>query len=337
VAKILITGAVGFIGFNCALGLVEHSDHNIVALDSFVPAYPTELTEVRGKILRDKGINLITLDLSRATESELLEKLGHVDLVLHLAAFPGVRITKSQEENVYRNNSLSFANVASYASKTCTPLIYASSSSVYGDSALISACQESELGLFVGKGAYSRSKWENEQRAFKMLSSKELRSIGLRLFSVFGPFGREDMAYFKFAKAFMADEPINVFGSLNDLRDYTPIKLVVDDILQLIELFLLDAKVIEDEFFSSNSVPILNIGSGHPRSLSEIVETYEGYFGKKSVIIQQPRIAIESRKTWSDNQKRNRILGVRDSLDFEASLISFLHWLEEYRENSSNV
>ncbi len=334
VAKILVTGAAGFIGFHTSLAIGKLHKYEVMGLDSMSPAHPTALTIERTRILTNNDIQLIEIDLARIDDSELLKRIGQFDLILHLAAFPGVRVTKSQEKHVLSNNSLSFETISAYASKIDAKLVYASSSSVYGDNALISACKESELLNFAGKGSYALSKWENERKAISLLKSGDLRSIGLRLFSVYGTYGREDMAYFKFANHFLHNLPIQIFGSLNDLRDYTPVKYVVNDILEIIELFLSDSNVITEELIGEGLLPVLNIGSGNPRTLSEILGFYETYFDKKAQIIDESRLVMESLKTWSDNQKRDRILSPRNVLGLESSLAEFLQWFEGYTKNA---
>lgn len=333
VAKILVTGAAGFIGFHTSLAISRQFKYEVVGVDSMSPAHPTELTDVRLRTLKSNNIKVIEIDLAHVGYSELLQKFGKCDLILHLAAFPGVRVSKSQEPQVLKNNVLSFKTIADFANMTSAKLVYASSSSVYGDSALISACKESELKSFAGKGSYALSKWENELYAISMMKNSDLRSIGLRLFSVFGTYGREDMAYFKFANHFLHNLPIQIFGSLNDLRDYTPVKFVVDDVLEIIELFLADSNVISEGFLQDGSLPVLNIGSGNPRALSEILRFYETYFDKKIKIIDESRLVMESLKTWSNNEKRDRILSPRDEISFESSLVEFLQWFEGYSKN----
>jgi UDP-glucuronate 4-epimerase len=333
VAKILVTGAAGFIGFHTTLAISRQLEYEVVGVDSMSPAHPTELTDTRLKILKSNDIEVVKIDLAHVSYSELLREIGKCDLILHLAAFPGVRVTKSQESQVLTNNVLSFETIADFANKTSARLVYASSSSVYGDSALISASTESGLKSFVGKGSYALSKWENERHAISLMKTSDLRSIGLRLFSVFGTYGREDMAYFKFANHFLHNLPIQIFGSLNDLRDYTPVKYVVDDVLEIIELFLTESNIIAEEFLNDESLPILNIGSGNPRTLSEILRFYEFYFHKEIEIIDESRLVMESLKTWSSNDKRDRILSPRDEISFESSLAEFLHWFEGYSKN----
>jgi UDP-glucuronate 4-epimerase len=332
VAKILVTGGAGFIGFHAALAISNNSAHEVVVVDSLLPISPTELTRTRLNTLRKSEILVIEMDLKAVIGSELSNELGKFDLILHLAAFPGVRITNAQEPLVLENNLLSFETIGNYAIETSARLIYASSSSVYGDSALNSACNEAQIEIFTGKGAYAFSKWKNERRAEFWLKSGALKSIGLRLFSVYGSFGREDMAYFKFAKLMSGKKPITVFGSLNDHRDYTPISLVINDILEMVDLFLADSSVLEKEFFSPSSLPILNIGSGNPKSLQDIIVLYEDFFKRKADIVNLERLAIESRKTWSDNEKRNRILKERKNESFESSITSFLQWFEEFEK-----
>ena len=236
-SKILITGAAGFIGYHVATSLSTSSNYEIVALDSFKPANPTTLTELRARKLLDLGIKVLRLDLLEHSPKSLQNKFGSVDLIIHLAAFPGVRSSEIQKVDVLKNNIQSFEIIANYAREISSKLIYASSSSVYGDEGISGPCKEIGLKKFIGKGDYAFSKWENEQYAISLKNKNQLESIGLRFFSVFGSFGREDMAYFKFANQLLRNEPLNIYGSINDFRDYTPIEYVAKDVKYLTEFF----------------------------------------------------------------------------------------------------
>jgi UDP-glucuronate 4-epimerase len=335
-SKILITGAAGFIGYHVATSLSTSSDYEIVALDSFKPAHPTKLTDLRARKLLELDIKVLSLDLLEHSSKSLQNKFGSVDLVLHLAAFPGVRSLEIQKVDVLKNNIQSFEIIANFAREISSKLIYASSSSVYGDQGVSGPCKEIGLKEFTGKGDYAFSKWENEQYALKLKNKNQLESIGLRFFSVFGSFGREDMAYFKFANQILRNEPLNIYGSINDFRDYTPIEYVAKDVKYLTEFFLSDNKVIEKELLSKESLPILNIGSGQPKSLQDIIDLYSKQYGKKINTLNHPRQHVESLKTWSDNEKRNGMLPNRDIVSFEEALSNFIIWHNNFNQTLWN-
>ena len=336
-SKILITGAAGFIGYHVATSLSTSSNYEIVALDSFKPANPTTLTELRARKLLDLGIKVLRLDLLEHSPKSLQNKFGSVDLIIHLAAFPGVRSSEIQKVDVLKNNIQSFEIIANYAREISSKLIYASSSSVYGDEGISGPCKEIGLKKFIGKGDYAFSKWENEQYAISLKNKNQLESIGLRFFSVFGSFGREDMAYFKFANQILKNEPLNIYGSINDFRDYTPIEYVDRDVKYLTEFFLNDNKVIEKEFLSRETLPILNVGSGQPKSLQDIIDLYSQQYDEKINILIHPRQHVESLKTWSDNEKRNRILPQRDMISFEEALSNFIIWHHNFNQALRNI
>jgi UDP-glucuronate 4-epimerase len=333
VGKILLTGASGFIGYHVATLLKSNSNYDILAIDSFKPAYPTKLTEIRSQKLSELDLKVRNLDLLEHNPETLKKIFGSVDIILHLAAFPGVRTLGISNVETLKNNLKSFETISNFAREVSAKLIYASSSSVYGDQGILGPCEEIQVKKFVGKGDYALSKWENEKFAFKLLKNYQLKSIGLRFFSVFGVFGREDMAYFKFANQILRNEPLSIYGSLNDFRDYTPIDYVTHDIKCLIDLFLCDAKVIEKEFHSEGALPILNLGSGQPKSLQDIINLYTEFYGKKIDILNYPRQQVESLKTWSNNDKRNRILPSRNVVSFEGGLESFLLWHRQIQNN----
>jgi UDP-glucuronate 4-epimerase len=140
------------------------------------------------------------------------------------------------------------------------------------------------------------------------------------------------MAYFKFANQILRNEPLNIYGSINDFRDYTPIDYVAKDVNYLTEFFLNDNIAIEKEFLSKESLPILNIGSGQPKSVQDIIDLYSKQYGKKINTLNHPRQHVESLKTWSDNEKRNRMLPNRDIVSFEEALSNFIIWHNTFNQ-----
>jgi len=328
-ARILITGASGFVGFHSCIRLVNNRAIELVLIDSLRPLLPSRLTEVRHSKLREAGATLEIIDLETISPSSLLKRIGRVDIVLHLAAFPGVRLSPEQEIRVLSNNSKSFDNIVKYCQLSDARLLYASSSSIYGDQGLNGPCREADIKSFTGKGAYSLSKWENERTAIKHFDSKSLDSLGLRFFSVFGTYGRRDMAYYKFADQILKNEPLIIFDSIADKRDYTPIELVVDDVENLIKKLLTNPDYIRNSVSSYDDLPILNIGNGEPRSLGELIKVYEKYFGRLATIKNEPRRIMESKQTWSNNDKRNSLLPERSTLEFTVAIEKFAKWFEE--------
>ena len=326
VARILITGAVGFIGYHTSLRLFNNSSLDITALDSLNPMLPTHLTAIRQSLLSDIGIRNEVVNLATESPLDLLNKLGEFEIVLHLAAFPGVRLSEAQGAQVLANNNNSFENVAQYCQMTSAQLLYASSSSIYGDQGMNGPCKEASTSIFTGKGAYSKSKWENERKAIALFNSHSLESLGLRFFSVFGTHGRRDMAYYKFADQISNGLPLTIFDSLDDKRDYTPIEYIVDDIENLISNILMDNGYIRDAVYDYDRLPILNIGTGQPKSLRELISIYEKYFGIPLEIVNSPRESMESKQTWSNNEKRNSLLPQRQLLEFSDMVNKFAHW-----------
>jgi UDP-glucuronate 4-epimerase len=326
VARILITGAAGFIGYHTSLRLFSNPSLDITAIDSLNPMFPTHLTAIRQSKLKDIGIRSTIINLATETPLGLLNKIGEVEIVVHLAAFPGVRLSQAQEVQVRENNNNSFENVLEYCRIANAQFLYASSSSIYGDQGLDGPCKEISASIYSGKGAYSKSKWENERRAIELFNSNSLASLGLRFFSVFGTYGRRDMAYYKFADQISNGEPLTIFDSLNDKRDYTPIEYIVDDIEHLISKILIDSGYIRNTVCDYDNSPILNIGAGQPKSLNELISIYEKYFEKSVRIINQPRKSMESKQTWSNNDKRNFLLPSRQVLEFSDMINKFAEW-----------
>lgn len=331
--KVLVTGAVGFVGFHICTHLNKDMTLEVIGADSYSPATPTNLTAARGQLLQSAGVNVVQLDLTQSSTKELVSTFGTPDIVIHLAAHPGVRLTSIQSEFTFFNNSRSFEAIATYASVIGAKLIYASSSSVYGDNGLSGPCSESSLTKFAGKGAYASSKWANEQFALDMLQGNKLESLGLRFFSIFGNYGREDMAYFDFAKRIMRDETLKVFNSLEDKRDYTHIDIVVSDVTKIVIAILEQNNFIKNEILSIDGLAILNIGTGLPRSLKELLDLYQEFFQKIPKLDLLPRLDVESRTTWSDNSKRNRVFGIRETISFEENILSFARWAKDNYDN----
>src|SRR4030095_4542169 len=235
--KILVTGSAGFIGFHVTKKLAE-SGFEITALDSINSYYDIQLKHAR---LNELGISsaekdipwnktihsskyqllsFIRTDLSKLEQVEKLFQTSRFDVICHLAAQPGVRYSITNPAACMENNITAFFNLINIANSSKPDLfLYASSSSVYGNSTDIPFSIESDTDHPVS--FYAATKKANELLAHTYSHIHGLKTIGLRFFTVYGPWGRPDMAYFTFTEKILAGEPIQVFNNGNQERDFT--------------------------------------------------------------------------------------------------------------------
>ena len=219
--KILITGVAGFIGFHLAKKLIENG-HQISGVDNLSDYYDPNLKKLRLSILKSKNFKFFELDINNIN---LIDK--NFDLVINFAAQAGVRLPEEKKENYVHSNINGFKKVVEFCvENSIKKLIYASSSSVYDDS-LSQAFSESDSNL-KPKSIYGETKLFNEQYIDKF--SRKIESVGLRFFSVYGPYGRPDMAYFSFTESLKKGQIINLHNNGTMARDMTFIDDAVDDI-----------------------------------------------------------------------------------------------------------
>lgn len=324
--RILVTGAAGFIGFHTSLSLKDYPNVELVLVDSLKPAFQSSMTSIRTERLRNSGHIVEIINVAKSSPSELNSLLGKVDLVIHLAASPGVRVPKGDELTYFENNVLGFTNILNFSALLGIPMIFASSSSVYGDKGLAGPVSEASMDTYTGKGMYALAKWTNEEVSRIYFQNGYVKSVGLRFFSVYGKYGRPDMAYFSFTRKIMENVPIKIFGSHKLQRDFTPIKYVVDDMLFLAKKIIDGDSKILDQIFEYDGSNTLNVGAGRPVSVETLIKTIEKKLLKNAVVEIGEFIPAESKGTWSDNKKRNYFLPQRSNLDFEETIGDFVDW-----------
>jgi UDP-glucuronate 4-epimerase len=327
--RILVTGAAGFIGFHLALALKDCSDVELVLVDSLKPAFPSSMTSIRTDRLRKSGNVIEIVNIAKSSPVELNSLLGKVDLVIHLAASPGVRVPKGDELTYFDNNIVGFTNILNFSALLGIPLIYASSSSVYGDKGLDGPVSEASMDTYTGKGIYALAKWTNEEVSRIYYQNGYVKSVGLRFFSVYGKYGRPDMAYFSFTRKVLGNIPIRIFGSHKFQRDFTPISYVIDDMLFLARKILDGEDEILDRIFEYDGSNTLNIGTGRPVSVETLLKTIEKKLHKDAIVEIGEFVPEESKGTWSDNVKRNFFLPERLELDFEKTIGDFVDWYRD--------
>ena len=228
--KILITGACGFIGFHLSLRLCQ-SGYKVFGIDNF-SCTDKKLLKSRLRILKKhKSFKFYKIDLSENFEKRIKDQFY---AIIHLAAKPGVRESQKKPKIYFKNNITAFYNIIDFAKKKTSTFIYASSSSVYGNNQKKKVGSKEDRTEIKPLSFYALTKEINEKFA-KIFTDKNFRCFGLRFFSVYGDYGRSDMAYYKFPLNALNGNKIflNNFG--NDLRDFTHVSDIVNGILKLIK------------------------------------------------------------------------------------------------------
>ena len=289
--RILVTGAAGFIGFHVSKKLLDRGD-TVVGIDNLNKYYDVNLKRNRLKILTkfDKKNNkfiFFKTDISNKKEVNKVFAKNKFDRVIHLAAQAGVRYSLTNPEVYIKSNQVGFFNIIDLSYKYKVPhFIYASSSSVYGDNSKIPFSENSKTDF--PRQIYAVTKKSNELMAYSYSSLFKLKTTGLRYFTVYGPWGRPDMALFKFTKNILSKKKINVFNKGNHKRDFT----YIDDVVNLTILA-------SDKFLNLGlkKIPfrIFNIGSNEPIKL------------KKLINIIEKTLKIKSRKKMLKLQKGDMI------------------------------
>ncbi|MDR2588054.1 MAG: NAD-dependent epimerase [Spirochaetales bacterium] len=342
--KVLVTGAAGFIGFYTALRLAQRGDE-VVGLDSLNDYYEPELKYARlteagigaeaqapGKITASAKFPNYRFTRMELEEREALEKLFEAerfDAVCHLAAQAGVRYSLANPHAYAQSNLCGFLNVLEAVRKSgTTNLCYASSSSVYGLNTHQPFSTEDAVNHPVS--LYAATKKANELMAHAYSHLYAIRATGLRFFTVYGPWGRPDMAYFLFTKAVFEGKPITInnFGDMK--RDFTYIDDIVEGVVRVI-----DAPAEPDAEWnenspcpSSSSSPwrIYNIGRGKPEGLMNLVEAIEAETGKKAEKILAPIPAGDVPQTWADTQNLETRFGYTPKVDIRTGIGHFVRW-----------
>ncbi len=342
--KILITGTAGFIGFHLTKKLVEEG-HDIVGLDCINSYYDINLKYGRlselgidhNAVEYNKGIKSATFDNlvfyqikleDKESIDHLFEK-QHFDIVINLAAQAGVRYSLENPHSYIESNIVGFLNILEGCRHNKVGhLVYASSSSVYGlnENMPFSAHHPVDHPISL----YAASKKSNEMMAHSYSSLFDLPTTGLRFFTVYGPWGRPDMALFLFTKAILADEPIDIFNKGNMLRDFT----YVDDIVNGISKIKDRIPAANPNWDSKNPDPatskapyqIYNIGNNQPVKLMDFIEALEEVLGKKAKKNLMPMQLGDVPATFADVSGLVNDFGYKPDTDYHDGIRRFVEW-----------
>ncbi len=346
--KVLVTGTAGFIGFHLARKMVNQGYH-VTGLDIINDYYDVDLKFDRLKesgIDREKVVynqcvtstvsdNYQFIQLGLEDRDALFELFanGKFDVVVHLAAQAGVRYSLTHPQAYVDSNITGFLNILEACRHhPVENLIYASSSSVYGLNKNMPFSTSNNVDHPVS--LYAASKKSNELMAHTYSHLFGIPTIGLRFFTVYGPWGRPDMALFLFTKAILAGEPIEVFNHGSMERDFTYVDDIVGGIERMVGAPHPQAEewnpAIPDPSFSSAPYKIHNIGNNSPVKLTSFIEAIENALGKKTEWKMMPMQAGDVERTWADVSSLVKDYDYNPDTPVETGIQSFVDWYREY-------
>jgi UDP-glucuronate 4-epimerase len=319
--RVLITGAAGFIGMHTAIRFLKEG-WDVVGIDNLNDYYSVSLKRDRLNLIlstseeEKKEFRFYERDLNSTVWQEMATE--SFSALIHLAAQAGVRYSLENPQAYIESNILGFQSVLDFVSLTKIPrFIYASSSSVYGKSA--DQPFDEEAACVHPESYYAATKKTNELMAYAYFKTKKIRSVGLRFFTVYGPWGRPDMAPFLFVDSAFKGKEISVFNHGNQKRDFTFVNDIVEGILSSVEGFHL-----------VNGAEIFNIGNGKPTGLMDFISVIEDCTGRK---LQKQLVDAQVgdvEVTFADTKKLSSTFGYKPRITLEEGISEFVHWYKGY-------
>lgn len=343
--KILVTGAAGFIGYFLSRRLIKEG-FEVLGFDNINDYYSTDLKYGRlqelgiskgdvensrdGEIINstdfdNEHFSFVKADLSDRALMQNLFRENRFEIVINLAAQAGVRYSLDNPHAYTSSNVEGFLNILEGCrNSNIEHLIYASSSSVYGANAEIpfNTADRSDSPVSL----YAATKKANELMAFTYAHLYGIPSTGLRFFTVYGPWGRPDMAYYKFANLMCRGKPIDVYNKGKMSRDFTYIDDIVESIVRLIP------KPPSDND-NSVSTQLFNIGNGSPVNLLEFIEILEEQLGMKAEKNMMPMQPGDVERTWADVEDLYEYIDYRPQVNIGEGIGEFVKWYKEYFES----
>lgn len=333
--RILVTGAAGFIGFHLSKLLLENN-FRVVGIDNLNDYYTPKIKEDRLKILEKyKGFDFYKIDIKGKSEIDNIFENYRPDYVIHLAAQAGVRYSIENPYEYVDSNFIGFMNILEACRNfPVKHFIYASSSSVYGGNKTVPFSTKHQVDHPVS--LYAATKKANELMAHAYSSLYGIPTTGLRFFTVYGPFGRPDMAYYLFTKNILDEKPIQVFNHGKMERDFTYIDDIVGAIYKLLDIIPTANKKWDErnDDISSSFAPykIYNIGNSNPVSILYFINVLERLLGKDAVKIYKDMQPGDMIRTSADVNDLEKDIGFKPSTSIEDGLGSFIKWYKDYYE-----
>ncbi|OYW35330.1 MAG: protein CapI [Brevundimonas sp. 12-68-7] len=321
VGPVLVTGAAGFVGMHVAERLLARGER-VIGIDDFNAYYDPVLKTLRADRLgAHPGFRMVRADIADAPALAALVKDEGVHRVVHLAAQAGVRYSIENPFAYERSNLAGHLSVLEACRHGGVEhLVYASSSSVYGDRPLAGQGFREDDPAVSPVSLYAATKRSCELLSQSYASLYGFPQSGLRFFTVYGPMGRPDMAYFGFTEAIMTGRPIEVYGEGRMARDFTYIDDIVDGVVGVLE-----------RPPPSGGHEIYNIGDSHPVGLMEMIGTLEGALGREAVKIMRPMQPGDVTATYADVSKLNALTGYAPRVALAEGLGRFVDWWKGWR------
>lgn len=309
--KILVTGSCGFIGIHLTIKLLELG-HNVVGIDNFNDYYDPQIKYDRYELIK----NDVFVKNGNIENDEIYKYLPKVDLIIHLAAQAGVRYSLINPESYINTNILGSFKILEYARNCgCEKIIYASSASVYGKNKI--PWNES-MNLSEPISLYGATKISLESIADSYFEMFGLKSIGLRFFSVYGPWGRPDLSLWKWTDGILKNEPIKVFNYGKNKRSWTYIDDILDGIISSIE--------------QNVNIEKFNLGSDKLVDIDYSVDCIANYLGIKPIKEYEPMQDGDIAEANPDLTKSKNILNFEPKVNFEDGIKKFIDWFRRYKK-----
>jgi len=312
--RILITGAAGFVGYHVSIRLTE-AGHRVVGLDNFCPYYSVDLKRDRAKLLKEQGISIVEKDIQDQPGLQRVVEEYEITHIIHLAAQAGVRYSLKEPKTYLESNIDGFLSLLeTVRAHPHITTVWASSSSVYGTNTKTPFSEQDRTDS--PANLYGATKKSNELMAYAYNNLFGMKLIGLRFFTVYGPWGRPDMAYFLFADKIMKGEPIEVFGHGKLRRDFTYIDDIVDGVCAALD--------------APKSYDIYNLGNSHPESVLDLISSLESSLGKKAKMQMMDRPIEDIEETFADTSHAKEDLGFAPKVSLHEGIQRFSSWFRSY-------
>lgn len=331
--NILVTGAAGFIGFHVSKYLINRGD-SLVGIDNINDYYDPKIKISRLELLKEHTqFSFIKLDVADKQGMQDLFKQHQFDAVVHLAAQAGVRYSLENPHVYMQSNIVGFLNILEgVRHNNINHLVYASSSSVYGANTLQPFSEHHNIDHPVS--LYAASKKANELMAHSYSHLYGMKTTGLRFFTVYGPWGRPDMALFLFAKGILEGEPINIFNNGNMIRDFTYIDDIVEGVVRVMD----NPPTGNADWNGDKPDPatsyanyrVFNIGNNSPVQLMDFVKAIENAVGKQAIKNFMPMQAGDVPSTCADVSELESAVGFKPNTSIQDGINNFIQWYRDY-------
>lgn len=336
--KVLVTGAAGFIGFHVSKKLIERGD-DVVGIDNFNDYYDPALKEARAQLLQDTAKNhvgefhLIRGNIADKSAIDQCFQAHRFDRVIHLAAQAGIRYSLENPMSYVESNIVGFTNIIEacrYAN--VAHLTYASTSSVYGANTTMPFSEKHHVDHPIQ--FYAATKRANELMAHSYSHLFQLPTTGLRFFTVYGPWGRPDMALFKFTKNIIESNPIPVFNHGHHTRDFTFIDDIAEGVIRSSDQ-IAQANPDWDSDHpdpSTSNAPfrIFNIGNNNPVKLIEYIQSIEKAVGQEAILDLLPRQPGDVLDTFADSSALEKAVGYKPTVSVDEGVKQFVDWYRDF-------